>query len=163
MNFLSTPEFWVAVSFFGFVALLFYYGVPAKLGQALDKRALEIRAELDEARKLREEAQAILADYKQRQQEATEEAAKIIAQAKREAELLGEETQVKLRESLKRRTKLAEDKIAQAEAQAIDEVRSAAVNLAVKSAEKIMGDKVDTTLSDKLISQSIGDLNSKLS
>ena len=162
MNFLSTPEFWVAVSFVGFIALISYFKVPGKLGEALDKRALDIRSELDEARKLREEAQAILADYKQRQQEATEEADKIIAQAKREAEILGEETQVKLRDSLARRTKLAEDKIAQAEAQAIGEVRSTAVSLAVESAKKIMGDKVDASMSDKLISASISDLKSKL-
>ena len=162
MQFLSTPEFWVAVSFFGFIALIYYFKVPAKLGEALDKRALQIRTELDEARKLREEAQAILADYKQRQLEATEEAEKIIAQAKREAELLAEETKVKLRDSLERRTKLAEDKIAQAEAQAIGEVRSTAVDLAVQSARKIMADKVDASMSDKLISASISDLKSKL-
>ena len=162
MHFLSTPEFWVAVSFFGFIAFLYYLNVPAQLGEALDKRALNIRTELDEARKLREEAQAILADYKQRQLEATAEAEKIIAQAKREAEILGEETHVKLRESLERRTKLAEDKIAQAEAQAINDVRSTAVTLAVESARQILGDKVDPSLSDKLITTSISELESKL-
>ena len=162
MQFLSTPEFWVAVSFFLFMGLITYYKLPAALGTALDKRALDIRTELDEARKLREEAQSILADYKQRQTEANEEAEKIIAQAKREAEALGEETKIKLKDSLERRTKLAEDKIAQAEAQAIGEVRSTAVELAVQSAKQIMGDKVDASLSDKLISASITDLKSKL-
>ena len=162
MSFLSTPEFWVAVSFFCFVALLFYYKVPAQLGQALDKRALDIRAELDQARKLREEAQAILADYKQRQQEAGEEAEKIIALAKREAEILAEETEAKLRESLKRRTQLAEDKIAQAEAQALSEVRSTAVDLAIESTKKILADKLGASQSDKLVSDSISDLKSKL-
>jgi len=162
MHFLSTPEFWVAVAFFGFIGLLFYFNVPAQLGTALDKRALEIRAELDEARKLREEAQAILADYKQRQQEADEEAEKIISLAKREAEILADETEAKLREQLKRRTKLAEDKIAQAEVQAISEVRSAAVDLAVESTRKILTDKLDEPLSDKLVAGSIADLKSKL-
>ena len=162
MKIFGTPEFWVAVSFFGFVALLFYYKVPASIGEALDKRALEIRAELDQARKLREEAQAILADYKQRQQEANEEADKIIALAKREAEILAAETQEKMRETLKRRTALAEDKIAQAESQAMSEVRSAAVVLAAEATRRILADKVDAPLSDNLISDSINDLKSKL-
>ena len=162
MKLLSSAEFWVAVSFFGFVAILFYYKVPSLINKALDKRALRIRTELDEARKLREEAQALLADYKQRQQEANEEADKIIAQAKRDAEILAEETQVKMRETLKRRTAQAEDKIAQAEAQAVSEVRTAAVELAARATRKILTDKVDATLSDKLIDASINDLKTKL-
>ncbi len=162
MKILGTPEFWVAVSFFGFVALLFYFKIPARIGEALDKRAMGIRAEIDEARKLREQAQAILADYRQRQQEATEEADKIIALAKREAEIMAEETQAKLRDTLKRRTRIAEDKIAQAESQALSEVRTAAVELATEATRKILSDKVDASLSDKLIGDSISDLKSKI-
>ena len=89
---LMTPEFWVAVAFFGFVGLLIYYRVPAMIGKALDDRAEAIRQELDEARRLREEAQELLADYQRKTREAEEEAKAIVEQARREAEALSAET-----------------------------------------------------------------------
>ena len=112
MAFLSTPEFWVAVSFVGFVLLLVYFKIPGKVAELLDKRADTIRQELDEARKLREEAQAILAEYQRKQKDAEKEAGEIIRLAQQEAEALAAETRTKLEETLERRTKLAEDKIA---------------------------------------------------
>ena len=96
----SKPEFWVGVAFFGFVGLLIYYKVPGLIGKALDDRADRIRQELDEARKLREEAQALLADYQKKRQAAEEEAKAIVDQAKREAESLAAETRKNLAESL---------------------------------------------------------------
>ncbi len=159
---LDSAEFWVAVAFFGFVALLLYFKIPARVGEALDNRAAEIRRELDEARKLREEAQAILADYRRRQAQAEEEAQGIIDLARREAEALAEETRVSLQEQLERRTRLAEDKIARAEADAVGQVRAQAVELAVEAAERLIAAKLDDKAAARLVDESIADIAKKL-
>ena len=158
----GTPEFWVAVAFAGFIGLLVYYKVPALVTKALDDRANAIRAELDEARRLREEAQQLLADYQRKSREAEQEAEAIVAQAKREAEALAAETRKGLAETLERRTRLAEEKIARAEAQALGEVRSAAVDSAIAAAERILKSKVTSDVDARLVNQSIGDLKGKL-
>ena len=123
------PEFWVMVAFFCFMGLLVYMKVPALLTKGLDDRAEAIRKELDEARRLREEAQQLLADYQKKAREAESEAKAMIDQARIEAEALAQESRRALTESLERRTKQAEDKIARAEAQALGEVRAAAVDV----------------------------------
>jgi F-type H+-transporting ATPase subunit b len=158
----NNPYFWVLVSFLGFVALLMYYQVPAIVGKALDDRAAAIKAELDEARRLREEAQALLTDYQAKAKAAEQEASSIIEQAQREAEALASESQKALSESLERRSKLAEEKIARAEAQAISEVRAAAVDAAVLAAEKIIAGKVSGSAGAGLIDDAIKDLKGKL-
>ncbi len=160
--FYMTPDFWVAVSFLGFVALLLFYKVPALVGRMLDDRAEAIREEIDEARRLREEAQALLADYQKKTRAADEEAAAIIEQAKREAEALTAETRKNLSEMLERRTKLAEDKIARAEAQALADVRASAVDTAVAAAERILSARSTPATGKALIDQSIRDLKGKL-
>jgi F-type H+-transporting ATPase subunit b len=152
---LAKPEFWVAVSFFGFVGLLLYYNVPALVGKSLDDRAERIRQELDEARRLREEAQALLADYQKKREAAEEEAKAIVEQARREADLLASETRKNMLEMLERRSKLAEDKIARAETQAISEVRSVAVDTAIAAAERVMAGKVSAASGAALVDQSI--------
>jgi len=162
MHFLSTPEFWVAVSFFGFLALIAYFKVPGMAMKALDERADAIRNELDEARRLREEAQAMLADYERKQRGAEKEVESIITLAKEEAEALAAETRVNLKDTLERRAKIAEDKIARAEEQALGEVRAAAVNVAIAAAEQIITKKMTAAASKKLVDQSINDLKSKL-
>ncbi len=159
---LEKPEFWVGVSFFGFVGLLLYYQVPAIVGKALDERADRIRAELDEARRLREEAQALLADYQKKRAAAEEEAKAIVDQARREAEALSSETRRSLDESLVRRTKLAEEKIARAEAQALLEVRAVAVDTAIAAAERVLAGKVSAQSGGALVDQSIRNLKGKL-
>ena len=121
------PEFWVMIAFFCFIGLLMYMKVPGQITKALDDRADAIRKELDEARRLREEAQQLLADYQKKAREAEAEAKAIIDQARVEAEGLARETRKTLAENLERRTKQAEEKIARAEAQAVGEVRAAAV------------------------------------
>ncbi|MCB1485080.1 MAG: F0F1 ATP synthase subunit B [Hyphomicrobiaceae bacterium] len=156
------PYFWVLVSFVGFVALLVYYKVPEIIGKALDSRATAIQTELDEARRLREEAQALLNDYKTKAREAENEAKSIIEQAKREAEALASESNKALAESLERRSKMAEEKIARAEAQALSEVRSAAVDAALSAAEKIIAGKVTGATGSGLIDDAIKDLKGKL-
>src|ERR1700704_1490703 len=102
----ADPVFWVMIAFFGFIGLLIYYKVPGMVTKALDARADVIRAELQEARRLRDEAQALLADYQRKSKEAENEARAIIEQAKRESEALASETRKSLSEAVERRTKL---------------------------------------------------------
>src|ERR1700758_816323 len=116
-------ETWVAIAFVVFLGLLAYIGVHRQLTKALDDRAARIKAELDEARKLRDDAAKLLADYQRKRQEAETEAQGIIAGAKAEAERMAADAKVKVEEFVTRRTQLAETKIAQAEAQAVADVR----------------------------------------
>ena len=150
--------FWVAVSFVLFIALLVYYAVPRKILQALDKRAANIKTELAEARRLREEAQSILADYQRKQRGAEAEAKDIIAQAEREAKAYAQETRQQFEDMLNRRMRMANEKIARAEAQAVAEVRSRAVDASVDAAEKIIAEKLDEDKARSLVSQSVEQL-----
>src|SRR6185369_15766092 len=142
MQLLSEPEFWVAVGFVIFVGVLVYVGVPKMLVDALDARGKRVQAELDEARHLKEEAQKLLAEYRTKQRQADEEAAAIIEGAKAEAGRVAAETKIKMEDFVARRTKMAETKIAQAEAQAIADVRAAAADAAVAAAEKVLAGSV---------------------
>ncbi|HEY8276445.1 MAG TPA: ATP F0F1 synthase subunit B [Methyloceanibacter sp.] len=162
MEFIFEPEFWVAVSFFLFLGLAIYLGVHKKLATALDTRAAAIAKELDEARRLREEAQAVLADYRKKQSSVDTEVAAIVNLAAKEAESLAAETRASMREHFERRTKLAEDKIARAEAQALADVRSATVDAAVAAAESIITVKLSPQAAAKLVGKSIDSLKSKL-
>jgi F-type H+-transporting ATPase subunit b len=157
-----TAEFWVAVAFAIFVGILIYYGVHKLIIDALDARRDRIQAELDEARRLKGEAQALLAEYQGKQQEAEREAAAIIAGAKAEAERLGVEAKAKMEDFLARRSKLAETKIAQAEAQALADVRAAAADAAVAAAETILRETVKGKLADDLVTKGIADVKGKL-
>jgi len=162
MQFLAEPEFWVAVGFVIFLGVLVYVDVPKMLLDALDDRAKRVQAELDEARRLKEEAQKLLAEYKAKQRQADEEAAAIIEGAKAEAGRVAAETKIKMEDFVARRTKMAETKIAQAEAQAIADVRAAAADAAVSAAEKILTESVKGKVADDLITRGIGDVKSKL-
>jgi F-type H+-transporting ATPase subunit b len=155
-------EFWVAVAFFIFVGIMIYMKVPGMVTKALDDRAETIRTDLDAARKLREEAQDLLADYQAKQRQAETEAQQIIEDARREAEALKAEGDKALQESLARRARIAEEKIARAEAQAVAEVRAIAVEAATAAAERIVKDKVATGLGSTIVDQSIRDLRGKL-
>ena len=159
---LHNPAFWVGVSFFGFVALLVYLKVPGALGKSLDERADAIRKELDQARRLREEAQDLLADYQAKQRQAEEEAKAIVEKARREADAMKTDSERALKESIERRSKIAEEKIARAEAQAVAEVRAAAVELATAAAEKVLAARATGAVGQSLIDQSIRDLKGKL-
>jgi F-type H+-transporting ATPase subunit b len=159
---LQDATFWALVSLILFLGLLVYMKVPGMITAALDKRAEAVRKELDEARRLREEAQALLAEYQRKGREAETEAEEIIDQAKREAAALTSEASGRLEEYVASRTKLAEQKIAQAEAQALQEVRALSADVAIAAAEKILGAKVKGTTADTLIARSIGDVKSKL-
>ena len=158
----AEPEIWVAIGFLIFIGILVYVGVPNMLLGALDDRAKRVRAELDEACRLKEEAQKLLAEYKSKQKQADEEAAAIVAGAKAEAERIAAESKTKMEEFVARRTKLAESKIAQAEAQAVADVRAAAAEAAVTAAEKILTESVKGKVADDLVARGIGDVKAKL-
>ena len=162
MHFEFDAEFWVAVAFVLFIAVLFKLGAHRVILGALDDRGARIKAELDEARRVREEAQALLADYQRRRGEADREADAIVVAAKAEAERLAAEAKTKVEDFVARRTNLAEAKIAQAEAQALADVRAAAADAAVAAAEKILSDTTKGKVGDDLIAQGIRDLTAKL-
>jgi F-type H+-transporting ATPase subunit b len=155
-------ETWVAIGFFAFLALLGYLGVHRKLIQSLDERAGRIKAELDEARRLKDEAAQLLAEYQRKRQEAEGEAQEIVAGAKAEAERLAVEAKAKVEDFVARRTQMAETKIAQAEAQALADVRGAAAEAAVAAAEKILAQETKGKLAAELIAKGIDDVRKKL-
>jgi F-type H+-transporting ATPase subunit b len=162
MEQLLEAEFWVAVAFVIFLAVLWRLGVHRKAIQSLDQRANRIAAELDDARKLREEAQAILAESEKKRREAEREAQEIIAGAREEAERVAAEAKTKAEEFVARRTQIAQQKIAQAESQAVAEVRAAAAEAAVAASERILGQTVQGKVADDLIGQGIRDVKAKL-
>ena len=155
-------ETWVAVAFLLFVGLAIYLKVPAMVAKMLDERADKIGKELAEAKKLREEAQALLAEYQKKRVEAEKDAANIVAQAKIEAESYSVETRKKLAETIERRTKQAAQKIAQAEAAAVKEVRTVATEAAIAAASKLVGEAVQGAKGAKLVDVSIAAVKSRL-
>ncbi len=159
---LSTPDFWVAVSFFAFLAFLAYLGVPGIIAKALDGRAEGIRKELDSARRMREDAQALLTDYQRKTADAEKEAHAIVEQAKREGQALKAEAERKAAEMIERRVRVAEEKIARAERQALSEVRTAAVDAAISASRKILTTKASGDIGQKLVDESIQELRTKL-
>lgn len=154
--------FWATVALFVFLGVVIYLKVPGMVGKNLDDRADAIRDELNEAKKLREEAQTILADYQRKRKEAESEAEDIIAGARHEAEALSAEARQKTEEFVTRRTAMAENKIAQAEAQAVSDVKSAAAELAITAAQSIVATKMTASSADKLISSSISEIKTRL-
>ena len=162
MEFILEPEFWVAVSFFIFVGVVLYFGVHKKIAAVLDARALLIEKELEEARRLRNEAEKVLADYRRKESEAANEAESIVALAAKEAEIFAAETRNSVKEHFDRRMKLAEEKIARAEAEAVREVRSVAVDAAIAAAQTLIAEKLTPDRAEKLVSESIDTLKSKL-
>jgi F-type H+-transporting ATPase subunit b len=156
------PEAWVAIGFVSFLALLGYLGVHRKLLDALDARQARIKSELDEASRLREEAQALLAEFERKGLAAENEAEAIIASAKSEAERIAAEAKQRMTDFVARRTKMAEQKIAQVEAQALAEVRAAAADAAVAAAEKILAGAAKGKVAEDLLARSIEDIKQKL-
>ncbi len=162
MEFFRHAESWVLVSFILFLALLVYLKVPAMLGKMLDERAGKISSELNEARKLREDAAALLEEYKKKRSDAEQEAVAIVAQARTDAEAFATDSRKKLAETLTRRTKQAEQKIAQAEAAATKDVRSMAAELAVAAAASLLKDGTKGTSGERLVTESIAAVKSRL-
>jgi F-type H+-transporting ATPase subunit b len=160
--FLSAPETWVAIAFVILMAIFGYVGVHRTVLKSLDNRRDRIKAELDDARKLKEEAASLLAQYRSRHAAAEKEAQDIIASAKADAERIAAEAKVKLEDFIARRTKTAEGKIALAEAQAVADVRAAAANAAVAAAATVLSQSVKGSLADDLLGKGIQEVRAKL-
>jgi len=154
--------FWALVALILFFVVIAYFKVPATITRSLDERAARIRNDLEEARRLREEAQQLLQDYQRRRAEAEREAADITAAAQREAARLVEEARARSQEYVTRRTALAEQKIGQAERDAIAEVKAAAVDIAVQAARKIIGERADGESNARLFQNALGEVRTKL-
>jgi F-type H+-transporting ATPase subunit b len=158
----SEPEFWVAVAFVILIGVFVYYGIHRTVLKTLDHRSDRIRTELDDARRLKDEAAKLLAEYKARHASAEREARDIIESAKAEAERIASEARTKMEDFVARRTKTAESKIALAEAQAVADVRSAAANAAVTAASTILSQSVKGRVADDLLAKGIAEVRQKL-
>jgi F-type H+-transporting ATPase subunit b len=158
----SEPEFWVAVAFVILMGVFAYVGVHRTVLKTLDHRRDRIKAELDDARRLKEEAAKLLAEYKARHASAEREAEDIVSNARAEAERIAAEAKVKLEDFVARRTKTAESKIALAEAQALADVRAAAANAAVAAASTILSKSVKGEVADQLLAKGINEVRAKL-
>ena len=158
---LLETENWVAIAFLCFLGLLAYLGAHRKLIGAIDDRQARIKSELDEAHRLRQEAQALLAEFERKGREAEGEAEAIIAGAKAEAERLTAEAKTRMEDFVARRTKMAEAKIVQAEAQALADVRSAAADAAAAAAEKILSAATKGKIAEDLLIRGIADIKQK--
>ena len=156
------PEFWVAVAFVIMIGVFAYFGIHRTVLQTLDHRSDRIRAELDDARRLKEEAAKLLADYQARYTSAEREAGEIIASAKAEAERIAAEAKAKMEDFVVRRTKTAESKIALAEAQALADVRAAAADAAVTAASTILSQSVKGPVADEMLAKGIAEVREKL-
>ena len=162
MEFLHHHETWEVLGFVLVIALLVWKGVPGIVGKMLDERAAVISAELDEAKRLRAEAAALLIDYQKRAAGAEAEAQAIVADARAEAARFAEEARAGLTTQIARREAAARDKIAQAEAAALNEIRSLAADAAVSAAQKLIVAKLDEKRASGLITGSIKSLGEKL-
>lgn len=159
---LGNTDFVVLIAFLVFIGILFYFKVPTIIGGLLDKRAVTIRAELDEARALREEAQALLASYERKQKEVQEQADRIVAQARDEASAVAQQAKDDLKKSIARRITAAEEQIASAEAAAIKDVRDRAVTIAIAAARDVMAKQMTAEAGNKLIDDGIATVDAKL-
>ena len=156
------PEFWVAVAFVILMGVFAYFGIHRTVLKALDHRSERIKAELDDARRLRDEAAKLLAEYKARHARAEGEAQEIIASARAEAERIAAEARTKMEDFVARRTRTAESKIALAESQALADVRAAAANAAVAAASTILSQSVKGQVADDLLAKGIAEVRAKL-
>jgi len=158
----TQPETWVAIAFVILLALFAYLGIHKTVLTALDHRGERIKAELDDAKRLKEEAAKLLAEYQTRRASAEREAQEIVANAKAEAERIATEAKAKMEDFVSRRTKTAESKIALAEAQALADVRAAAANAAVEAASTILSQSVKGSVADDLLAKGIAEVRAKL-
>jgi F-type H+-transporting ATPase subunit b len=160
--FYTDPTFWVAGSFTVFVGGVLYVKAHKKIAAMLDERTAAIRAQLDEAQELREDAEKLLNEYQRKQRDAEKEAAEMVAQAQEDAKIMAKEAKADIEAMIRRRTRAAEEKIAQAEASAVKEVKAVAVNVAVAAATEVFADKLKGKDGGALIDKAISDVESKL-
>lgn len=158
----ANTDFVVTVAFICFIGVLVYFGVPAMLTGMLDKRSEGIQKDLNDARALHEEAKTILASYERKQREVQEQADRIVAQAKEEANIAAAQAREDLKASIARRVRAAEEQIASAEAHAVKEVRDSAISIAIKAANQVMAAQMTATEANKMIDDSIKEIDAKL-
>ena len=158
----TQPEFWVAIAFVILMAVFAWLGVHRTVLTALDHRAQRIKAELDDAKRLKDEAAKLLADYQARRASAEREAQEIVTNAKAEAERIAAEARTRMEDFVARRTKTAENKIALAEAQALADVRAAAAEAAVAAASTVLSHSVKGSMADDLLAKGIAEVKAKL-
>ncbi|HEV8680215.1 MAG TPA: F0F1 ATP synthase subunit B [Stellaceae bacterium] len=161
MHLLADPEFWVLLAVVVFAAAVWKPARNALIG-SLDERASRIRNELDEARRLRDEAEQLLAEYRRRQREAEAEAQAIVTHAEEEAQRLTAQAAQDLEQALARRTRLAEERIAQAEKNALDAIRTVAVDVAIDAAREVIAAQIDERQGADLIDAAITALPQRL-
>ena len=161
MEFLADPENWVRIALIAFLLILVVVKVPGNLWKSLGATGDAVRAELDEAVRIRQEATDLLNSIKAQRQAAEAKAREIIALAEEQAARLAEEARTKLADTINRREALAERKIAQAEAQAAADVKAAAADLAAQLTETILMDRLQKTGSDALVDKAIGQLEGR--
>ena len=159
---LTNTDFIVLIAFLIFLGVVVYFKVPGIIGGLLDKRAAQIRADLDEARALREEAQTVLASYERKQDEVKTQADRIVAHAKQEAEAAADVAKADLARSIERRLRAAEDQIASAEAAAIKEVRDRAAQIAVAAAGDVIAKAMNAKEAGTLIDDAIATVDAKM-
>jgi len=159
---LANTDFVVLIAFFVFIGVLFYFKVPTLIGGMLDKRAAGIRSELDEARQLREDAQALLASYERKQKEVQEQADRIVSNARDEANRAAEQAKSDIRASVQRRLAAAEDQLASAEASAVKAVRDRAIMVATETARDVVAGQMTAATGSKLIDEAIATVEAKL-
>ena len=159
---LRNTDFVVAIAFLLFVGVLVYFKVPALIGGLLDKRAAKIKSDLDEARALRDEAKALLESYERRQREVQDQADRIVAAAREDAQAAAEQARADLGTTIARRLQAAEDRIASAEASAVREVRDQAVRVAVAAAGDVLAKQMTAENANALIEASIEEVGQRL-
>ncbi len=159
---IHSPEFWVAIGFVILIGVMAWLKVGKMIGSALDARADKIKASLDEAAELREEAQHVLAEYQRKQRDAVKEMEEMLVRARDESKHLAEEAAQNLGRAMERREEMARDKIAQAEAEALQEVREIAVDVALAAARKLITDGLDEARAGQLFDAAIAELPDKV-
>ena len=156
------PTFWVLVAFIGFVGVLVYLKVPGMVTKGLDARADKIKTDLEDADALLKEAQDLLASYQKKQREAADEAQEIKARAKEEGKRIVERGRARLEDSLQRREKLAMDRITQAEASALDEIRARTVDIALDATRDLLANNLSDHKANAMLDDAIKELRGRL-
>ena len=159
---LRNTDFIVSLAFILFIGILIYYKVPSKIGEMLDGRSAAIKAELDEAKALREEAQSLLASYERKQKEVREQASRIVDAAKEEASLAATAAKADIAASITRRLAAAQEQIASAQASAVKAVKDQAVVVAVAAAKDVIAAQMDAKGANQLITDAIATVEAKL-
>jgi F-type H+-transporting ATPase subunit b len=159
---LKNTDFVVLIAFLIFVGILLYFKVPSKVGEMLDGRSKSIKADLDEAKALREEAQSLLASYERKHKEVQDQADRIVSSAKEEASKAAEQAKADIETSVARRLVAAEEQIASAQASAVKEIKDRAVSVAVGAAQDVIAKQMDAKGTNGLIDEAIKTVGDKL-